>query len=57
MDKFKYVGQDDWSRDLYQSVKTGIVYVEVDGMLYTRTSDWGEPCTPLRTLGNVEVVK
>ena len=40
------IGQDDWNRNLFKSVKTGRVYVEVDGSLYTRT-DEGEPCTPL----------
>ena len=40
-----YIGEDDWSRKLFKT-KSGIVLVDVDGELYTRTQDWGEPDFP-----------
>ena len=53
--KFKFIGHDDWSRALYQSVKTGIVYVDVAGQLHDMT-DEGEPISPLCPLSAVEIV-
>ena len=45
-----FVGVDDWSRKLYKT-ETGLILVDVDGVLHTMTPDWGEPCDPtnLRT--------
>ena len=40
-----YFGDDDWSRRLYKT-ENGTILVDVDGELYTRTPDWGEPCSP-----------
>lgn len=54
--KVRRIGRDDWSRDLYQSLKTGIVYIDVDGYLHTRTEE-GEPDYPIGKLDvNFEVV-
>jgi len=41
----KYVGEDDWGRKLYRT-EHGNTLVDVDGMLYTRTPDYDEPCSP-----------
>jgi hypothetical protein len=54
--KFKYVGVDWWSRPLYKSEKTGRVYVEVDGGLYTRTEDWEEPISQICLMTDIEIV-
>ena len=54
--KFTLVGHDDWSRELYASLKTGITYVQVDGQLHGRT-DWGEPISPIGSWDDMEVVK
>lgn len=43
----KYIGDDDWSRKLYKK-EDGTVLVDVDGMLYTRTPDYDEPCSNTR---------
>ena len=51
-----YVGKDEWSRDLYKSVLTGYIYVNVDGTLYDRTPDWEEPNSPLVKLDKVTIV-
>jgi len=44
----KYVGADDWGRGLYK-VEDGKTYVDVDGVLHTR-SDQGEPLSPAKNL-------
>ena len=54
--KFTFVGYDDWSRELYASLKTGITYVQVDGQLHGMT-DWGEPISPIGYWDDIEVVK
>ena len=54
--KFTLVGYDDWSRELYASLKTGITYVQVDGQLHGMT-DWGEPISPIGYWDDIEVVK
>jgi len=54
--QFTCVGQDEWSRALYKSRKTGRVYVEVDGKLYTQ-NEFGEPCDCIGSLSDVEIVK
>ena len=41
-----YIGKDDWYRDLFRR-QDGEVFVDVDGILHTRTPDWGEPCCPI----------
>lgn len=45
-----FVGYDDWSRPLYK-LENGITVVstEFDGShLHSRTTDWGEPISPLK---------
>jgi hypothetical protein len=54
--KFTVVGMDYWSRRLFKSVKTGSVYVEVDGLLYNMT-DEGEPESIICSLDAIEIVK
>lgn len=49
-----YIGEDDWSRKLYKSTKTGIIYAEVDGYLHTITSE-GEPCSPICLVKSVHI--
>ena len=51
--KFTVYGYDDWSRRLFKSEKTGRIYVQVDGALYTRT-DWDEPDSPLCSLDAID---
>ena len=43
MKQLKYTGEDDWHQPLYKDEETGIIYVEVDGVMHFRTVDWGEP--------------
>lgn len=38
---------DDWLRPVFKTKKNEILVVSVDGELYSRTPDWGEPCSPL----------
>ena len=45
---YKYVGNDDWSRDLFKGLN-GINYVDIDGELYTINNSYGfsEPAFPI----------
>ncbi|MBK9497277.1 MAG: hypothetical protein IPO08_22715 [Xanthomonadales bacterium] len=52
---FTLIGYDDFSRALYHSQKTGAVYVEVDGELFSRTPDYEEPCTSIGRLTDVTI--
>ena len=51
---FEVVGMDDWSRRLWRSKLTGILYVEVDNQLYTINTyeDWAEPNYPIGVFTN-----
>ena len=48
----EYIGEDDWSRALFKytnlETEKSTTLVDVDGTLYTRTEDWGEPVTATR---------
>lgn len=54
--RVEYIGEDDWSRELYKNVDNGKVYALVDNWYYTLTSD-GEPSCPLRKDAYVTIVK
>lgn len=47
-----FVGYDDWSRALYKIQRPDLesehILVDVDGVLHTRTPDWGEPAFPTK---------
>lgn len=43
MKQLTYTGEDDWHQPLYKDEETGIIYVEVDGVMHFRTVDYGEP--------------
>lgn len=47
MKNLKYIREDDWHNPLYKDEETGIIYVEVDGVMHYRTVDWGEPLCPV----------
>lgn len=40
------IGCDDWGRRLFKTW-AGQLLVDVDGVLFTITPDWGEPCSPV----------
>ena len=44
--KVKSIGEDVWSRNLFQNIETDRIYVDVDGRLHTTSKD-GEPDCPI----------
>jgi len=52
--KIKSLGKDYWGRNTYKNIKTGKIYKDVDGKLFSVTSE-GEPLVSLKS--NLKIVK
>jgi hypothetical protein len=47
MINLRYVTDDDWNNPLYENENTGVLYVEVDGLIHYRSGEYGEPIQPV----------
>lgn len=48
--KIRYIGEDDWNREVYENIESGRIYKRYKGDkgLYSSSSFNGEPENPLR---------